>query len=236
MTEPLPTVDLDTALGTFRVYAEGTVTRALQNGQWWDEHLRPLIDEAARLRGGGAVDIGAHCGWFTRHLARKFQQVYACEPWPQSFQLLQHNCGPGRVDMYDRVHLHLWPVAAYSHHCRLDFCPESSIEDPGSYAFALDTKFAGRSVAGVPLDEYLPAAAQVALVKCDAQGADLQALQGLRQTILRCRPTVLFEWEEGLAQAQGSTWEDYLRFFHEIGYGTPERTTTDFWDYVARPR
>lgn len=220
---PADTLDLDTPLGPFRVHAEGTITRALLAGQWWDAHLKPAID---RVQGGWAVDIGAHCGWFTRYLAQRHPFVFACEPWPASFELLQYNTGVQRG-------VHSWPVAAYATTTALRFAQRNDPSDPGSWGF--NPHDAGQAVAAVCLDDYLPPVAPIALIKCDAQGADLQALQGLARTIRRARPLILFEWEATLAQDQGSTWEDYLRFFHNLDYTVPARITTDYWDYVVRP-
>lgn len=224
---------MHTSEGPFWVYAQGTITRALDEGQWWDDHLKPAIDS---IRGGAAVDIGAHFGWFTRYLATRHSQVFACEPWPASFALLQANLA--------RWHgVQCWPVAAYHCTATLGFARRNALTDAGAFGFNLKDAVGAPGeilnpvlVPAVRLDDYLPEDAPISLVKCDAQGADLQALQGMQQTIRRCQPLVLFEWEEGLAQDQDSTWEDYLRFFAEIGYSAPERITTDYWDYVARPR
>lgn len=228
------TIDLDTQLGQFRVYAEGTVTRALQAGQWWDAHLKPHIDEASD-RGGDAVDVGAHVGWFTRYLAQRFRAVYACEPWPASFALLQHNLRmAGGRGVYDDAQL--WPVAAYNQQCALGFSPANDLTDAGTFAFCPLPGAPSGMVVGLALDAYLPADAPVSLIKCDAQGADLRALQGMEKTIRRCRPLILFEWEEAMARVQDSTWDDYLAFFDRLGYQEPERVSPGFWDYCARPK
>lgn len=221
------TLDLDTSLGRMRVHGEGTITRALQAGQWWDAHLKPLIDS---VEGGCAIDIGAHVGWFTCYLAQRHARVFACEPWPASFALLQHNV-MRRPGLEHRVHA--WPVAAYNRLATLRFARRNDISDAGSFGF--NTQDAGDdAVVAVRLDDYLPADAPITLIKCDAQGADLQTLQGLERTIRRCQPLILFEWEEALAEDQGSTWADYERWFSSIDYSVT-RISEGFWDYVARP-
>lgn len=220
-------IDLDTLLGRFSLYETGTITRALRLGQWWDAHLKPILDEVPS--GGWAIDIGAHVGWFTRYLSHRFR-VVAVEPNPETFQLLtQNNYG----DTPYSVRVQCWPVAAYHQVATLSWDLRNDRTDAGACAFTPTNGL--YTVPAVPLDHYLLAHAHVSVIKCDAQGADLRALKGLRQTIARCRPLIVFEWEEGMAAWQGDTWQDYLDFFQELNY-TVERITLDYWDYVARPR
>ena len=236
MMYPTATLDLATQLGPLRVYAEGTITRALQDGQWWDDHLKPAIDS---VQHGWAVDIGAHFGWFTAYLASRHERVFACEPWPPSFALLQHNMQhhwAGGLWPHHQGRVQCWPVAAYDSTAVLRFYQGNHPADAGSFAFTPEApELAAARVVGVRLDDYLPMDAPISLVKCDAQGADLQALRGMVRTIQRCRPLIIFEWEEGLAQQQDTTWDDYLRFFDRLGY-TVERITEDYWDFVGRPK
>ncbi len=218
---------LDTLLGPFTVYDHGTITRALQEGQWWDDHLKPILDEADP---GVAIDIGAHVGWFTIYLAQRHAQVIAVEPYPSSFALLRANVArrPGLAHI-----IQTWPVAAYDRVSTLRFDARNDPTDAGGFGFT-PTEVTGPSVAGMALDPYLTQAG-VTVIKCDAQGADLRALKGLEQTIRRCRPLIIFEWEEGMAAWQGDRWQDYLDFFERLNYGV-ERITPDYYDYTARPR
>lgn len=227
------TKDLFTPLGRFRVYAEGTITRALEAGEWWDDHLKPILDE---VEGGCVLDIGAHFGWFTIYLAQRFGRVIAVEPYPPSFELLTWNVQrhPG---LEHRIQC--WPVAAYDRVEVLSFDTRNDLTDAGSFGFVPGNTHAPGAVrvAGLPLAPYLPPVpyAPITLIKCDAQGADLRALRGLHSVIERDRPLIVFEWEEGMAGWHGDTWQDYLTFFDQLNY-TVERITSDYWDYVARPR
>lgn len=216
---------LTTPLGLFKVYDQGTITRALQAGEWWDDHLKPILDEA---RVGVAIDIGAHFGWFTRYLAQRHDQVIAVEPYPESFALLQENAH------LLSLNVQCWPLAAYDRVTTLGFDPRNDRTDAGSFGFT-PPKPGYLLFPAAPLDLYLPVDAPVTVIKCDAQGADLRALKGLRQTILRCRPLIVFEWEEGMASWHGDVWQNYLDFFAGLSY-TVERITPDYWDVVARPQ
>ena len=225
---------LDTDLGPFWVYDEGTITRALEAGQWWDDHLKPILDE---VESGVAIDIGAHFGWFTIYLAQRLARVIAVEPYPSSFERLIYNV-QRRPGLEHRIQC--WPVAACDQVTVLALDPANDQTDAGSFGFTLPQPGSGIRVPAVPLDQYLPAHTwlrlhDISLIKCDAQGADLRALEGLALTIQRCRPLIVFEWEADMAGWQGDDWTDYMEFFDRIGYRV-ERITPDYWDFVARPQ
>src|SRR3989344_6694288 len=61
------------------------------------------------LRGGVAFDIGANVGYYARLMSRYAEQVYAFEPDPDNFKILQRNCAkhpnitPINMAVSDRV-------------------------------------------------------------------------------------------------------------------------------------
>jgi hypothetical protein len=92
-------------------------------------------------------------------------------------------------------------------------------------------------VRAIALDEL--ALEKVALFKVDTQGADLRVLQGAMDTIRRCRPTVLFEWERDLCSQHGTTLEEYHAFFAALDYDVSmlhETSPGRQADYLAIPR
>lgn len=216
---------LDTPLGPFECYPTGTITRALQAGQWWQEDLKPILDA---VEGGWAIDIGAHIGWFTIYLAQRVERMIALEPYPPSFQYLTANI-QHRPGLEHRIQA--WPVAAYSHPVLLDTDPRNDHSDEGSFTF---TPQAAGAYLGMPVDDYLSETAPISLIKVDAQGADLRALLGLSRTLARCRPVILFEFEQAMSAWHGHTWAHYLTFFRELSYNV-DRVSDRSWDYVARP-
>jgi FkbM family methyltransferase len=54
-----------------------------------------------------------------------------------------------------------------------------------------------------PLDSILPADFHVDFLKIDVEGGELQVLQGAVKTIVRCRPTIVFEHGLGAADYYG---------------------------------
>lgn len=224
---------VQTPLGPFLTHDTGTITRALEEGQWWDDHLKLLIDEVADPS-AWAIDLGANIGWFSVYLSRLFKWVIAVEPNLENLpllagNLLQHggsNVTIMQVAATDYQAL-LRPANAYGNWPSLE-------EDKGALAYVA-AELTLPTVLGWRMDRMVPASARVALIKSDCQGADLKALNGLSDTIEIWRPRILFEWEEGLAQHQGHGWADYEAWARRYHYAI-DRITTNYWDYVARPR
>lgn len=234
---------IQTALGPFVCY-DDTVGQALAKGEFWDQQIQPYLDEAPTH--GWALDLGANIGWFTVYLAQRgFTRVFAVEAHPVTFRVLKQNVTNAGVG--DRVTL--LQVAAYDHHLLMHLAAPEQIgwpipdpatlegcPHPASIAFVPRTSdgLAGFLTRGAPLDYVIPPDAPITLIKVDVQGCDLRALVGLRRTITRCRPLIIFEYEQGASLWHGDTWDDYLHFFTELHY-TVTRIREDLWDFVARP-
>lgn len=222
------------------------IGRIIADGQEWEPHVRHEIERAARPD-GIAIDVGAYIGLHTLTMSRWFKTVHAFEPQRGIFQIL---CG--NLALNNRLNVLLHNMGLYDRAGSMRLAPQErqEVETPvvdgnPDYAHiknaaALGFDFITEGVGDVPaiaLDDM--ALENVALVKVDAQGADLRVLRGAEATIRRCRPTILFEWERDLSQQHGSALEDYTAFFEGLGYElailqdtSPGRQA----DYIARPR
>jgi FkbM family methyltransferase len=226
------------------------IGRRLADGQEWEPHVRKAIEETAQAD-GIAIDAGAYIGIHTLTMARRFTKVHAFEPQRGIYQMLCANLALNgctnvishNAALYDRSgvvrlapqegqetalplesdgqpdYAHIDNAAALT----FDFISEGSDDRNGAPAFALDDfKFEN-----------------VRLIKIDTQGADLRVLQGALDTIRRCQPTVLFEWERDLGRRHGTTLEDFFAFFAGLNYDvtmTQETTPGTQADYIAKPR
>jgi len=235
---------VDTVQGPFRVWAVDQVGAVLSGGAFWDWPIQPAIDRAAaRQPEGWALDLGAAFGWFTVYLAKRFARVLAVEAHPDTVrELLLPNLeahGLTNVEVKQLVATdrsgpyvlapaawHGWPL-----HADLDQQPNAS-----SFAFvrypAGGEADGNLMVYGHKVDDFVPAEAEVAVIKVDVQGCDLRALVGLEQTVARCRPTIAFEIEGGPSGWHGDSEADYFRWFAERGYRVE---TLPGSNYVGEP-
>jgi hypothetical protein len=65
------------------------------------------------------------------------------------------------------------------------------------------------------MDELVPAALPITLVKIDVEGAELQVLRGGVATLARCKPFVIFEHGKGAADCYGTTPAEVFDFLTE---------------------
>ncbi|HZF28153.1 MAG TPA: FkbM family methyltransferase [Gammaproteobacteria bacterium] len=61
--------------------------------------------------------------------------------------------------------------------------------------------------------------AQVDLIKIDVEGAELLVLRGAKETIVRCKPLVVFEHSPYSAPYYGYGAEEMFGYFDDVGYG-----------------
>lgn len=167
---------------------------------WYEDLLlqaifdRFLAADAEAFRHGAALDVGANIGNHSLWLARRFARVYAFEPNPVCLRLFEANMLMNQIDNVHVFGLGLSDQAAQTlFHANLrgnlgrsGVTPELAATASRSFAVQLDC---GDRVLAAQAPEMPP----LRLIKLDIEGHEFQALCGLRETLLRHRPLVLFE-------------------------------------------
>jgi FkbM family methyltransferase len=162
------------------------------------------------------VDVGANIGYFTLLFARLVGptgHVYAFEPEPRNFDLLQRNIarnGYGNITAVPKA------VSRAAGTQRLYKNPDNLGDHRLAFAAA------GRDWVDVPvitLDDFFPSAARVDYIKMDIQGAEYGALDGARGLIARSGSLCLITelWPGGM-RAFGDDPEQYLGMLTEMGF------------------
>lgn len=214
-----------TRYGNFILRTPDVVGDFIRAGGFWDEHLHDLIIRHSDKE-AIAVDAGAYVGFHSCFMARYFGKVISFEPQPVIFRMLAANF---LLNGHENVEIH--NSALYDRECLMRIAdPEkqeipvtlkdnqvdySILSNAGALAFEVTEPVAG-SVQAYPLDSLN--LNNVKFIKIDTQGCDLKVLLGARETILRCRPVVVYEFEHELSEAHQSPRSEYERFFEEVGY------------------
>jgi FkbM family methyltransferase len=178
--------------------------------------LEPPVQEALRrLLAPGDVfyDVGANIGFFTILAARLVGpegRVVAFEPVPACAQAVAHN-----IALNDFAHAEIREeaVGAAGGRARLLVVGEASwshLASTGRHADVRDEI----DVTVVAVDELVQAGtiAPPDVVKIDTEGAELQAIAGMRATIERHRPAIVCELHD--------TNEPFVALMDELGYAT----------------
>ena len=156
------------------------------------------------------VDVGANCGLYTRRLARLSRQVHAFEPSQQMARLLRRTSARN-------VRIHEIALSDHDGGAEL-FIPQG--EDGLVYGLASLEERVGTS--GRAISAHVPIARldavidqDVAFVKVDVEGHELNVLNGAVELVERCQPVFLVEAEDRhRAEATRSVFE----FFREKAY------------------
>ncbi|MBL0159175.1 MAG: FkbM family methyltransferase [Bryobacterales bacterium] len=232
--------------GLFVVKVGDLVSDTIAATGVWDPHVLATVEEVARTRHGVAIDAGAHIGFMTVAMAARFSRVLSFEPNSFNYQLLSANValnGCGNVTCIQE--------ALFSHETQISLAanPQQEIPMPlsaegafdglgasnlGAYSFVENGSGLSR-VRARALDSFQ--LADVGLIKIDVQGADGEVLAGARDTLARCRPVVVFEWEELLARNFGVSFQTVVESLNGLNYKLEvlKRSSEKQVDYIARP-
>jgi FkbM family methyltransferase len=166
--------------------------------------------------GAVAVDVGAHKGaytWWMRRAVGETGEVYAFEPQPrlaEDLRALASGGGYRNVIVENlglssaagRMMLHV-PGGATS--------PGASLEPSakGARSFAVDV---------TTLDDYFDAdeASRIRLLKCDAEGHELEVFKGAGRLLAEAGPCLLFECER--RHRRSGSVEEVFHFLQGLGY------------------
>jgi FkbM family methyltransferase len=215
-------------------------------GGLWDKHVLDLAQEVSRSRGGRALDIGSHLGAVAVGLASMFDEVIGFEPNDFNFKILSAN-----VVINGLKNVRLFNRGVYSRETNLALGEQEKQEiaiskdefgkfdghaagNLGAYLFTEQTDgvfgHVARTIDSYQFDE-------VSFIKIDVQGADGEVLMGALETIRRCQPVVVFEWEDLLSRNFNVTFDHVVGCLADIGYVvTPLKVHNEKQiDYVARP-
>jgi len=210
---------------------------------WFQDVLRP---------GQVFVDVGANIGYYTllgSRLVGDGGHVFAIEAHPRMSELLNRN-----VIINGRFNITAWQRAAWSQaetlkfHARRHFASNSSAGSLGHQELELlhdDEEVL--EVRAVRLDEMLVDVPKVDVIKIDVEGAELQVVTGLANTLQANRDvTVMFEWSPGQLEMVGNSPAALLELMRDHGFnfrlmerglssiGDTELLETHYGNVVAR--
>ncbi|MHA1263502.1 MAG: FkbM family methyltransferase [Candidatus Freyarchaeota archaeon] len=174
------------------------------------EHEKEIWNHVTCPKGGGAVDVGAHQGFYTTKLAKEAGEdgsVLAFEPVPNNLRVLWYNLELNNLrnvvlvqkavsDYEGKGEMFTYKVETAKDSAK-HFLRGSSPHEP-FYAEYLKGKPASppehsMKVDVTYLDRYIPSIRRVDIVKIDVEGAELRVLKGAWQLLKRFNPKIVLE-------------------------------------------
>ena len=189
--------------------AEEVDINATYDAQTFAVMARVLTSDAV------SVDVGCHAGQILDEMRRlaPHGHHYAFEPLPDLFQSLRE-----RYPQSGNVTLHNMALSDAAG----TFTFQHVVSNPGYSGFRKrrydrpEEQVVETEVTAVRLDQILPEDTRVSLIKIDVEGAELQVLQGARETLRRDRPVVVFEHGLGAADVYGTRPEQVYDLLSEF--------------------
>ena len=148
----------------------------------WEQWMSPIIEKYCSLN-TISLDIGSHIGTHTLQMAAHSQLVYAFEPNSHAFQTLKLNCS-------GRPNIKLFPFAVGEKTTqvpfkRMNINSRSFVEHFSNVIY----------VQQISIDDLqLP---KVGFIKIDIEGGEVSAFKGMRKTLQRWQPIIVYEDHDG---------------------------------------
>jgi len=184
------------------------------------ELFEPEVIELARriIRPGTTVlDLGSNFGQMTMEFSRAVGpqgRVYAFEAQGRVFEILKKN-----IEANDLRNIEAVFAAVLDESGKVFRFPEpdwSRFATYGSFNLPLDSK-QGQEVTSIRIDDLI-FERPISFMKVDVQGCDLFAMRGARETILRHRMPILFEFEQRFQEIYKTSFQEYVDFVNSINY------------------
>ncbi len=165
------------------------------------------------------VDIGANIGAYTliaSKMVTKYGKVFAFEPAKHVYDQLLRNIS---LNQFENIRLE--KLALFDKKTKLELkissnanLGMSSIHDHDEETGEIEV------VEAISGDEYFKqiAPSRMDLIKLDIEGAELFALQGLKQTIEKFRPLILIELSEAVLQRSNINKMEIIHFIEHLHY------------------
>lgn len=199
------------------------VINNIKNGKYFEPEIIELAKQYIK-EGTLVLDVGANYGQMSVAFSKIVGngKVYSFEAEPLIFEILGRN-----ILANDCKNVKTIPGAVYNKVGVKLIFPEPDFkrfDSYGSYGIDPNAK-EGRTVESITIDS-LKITEPISFIKIDIQGCDLFALQGAKETILRNKMPILFEFEQQFQDEFHTSFNDYVDFVKSINYKF-EKTVMD---------
>lgn len=194
------------------------------HGEWDGNEMREVLNHLPR--NPVFLDVGSYFGYYALMVARHApgaSRVFALEPVPSNFALLEHN-----IHLNQMSNVTALPLAASDRVGEADLVlpPAANL---GSGHLSLAAAFPDamvQRVRTVTLDAFVrdQELDTVDFIKLDVEGVELAVLRGARETLQRFKPGVLLELNPPALRAAGVEARALLRLLEGLGYDFHETT------------
>ncbi|MCJ7856664.1 FkbM family methyltransferase [Lachnospiraceae bacterium NSJ-143] len=143
------------------------------------EYGTETLFESIVEEGMSVLDIGANLGMFTLRALRKGAVVYAYEPTPSIFKILEQNIKNNGFNSK----VALFNNAVFNEEKTIEFSITEGTCGQSNNLFSKEGTLGSVMVKTVVIDEHLKHVEKIDIIKMDIEGSEYFALKGMRKTI-----------------------------------------------------
>jgi FkbM family methyltransferase len=211
---------------------EDVIINAMKNGIYFDQHIIDIANEYIRA-GSVVLDIGANLGQMSIYFSKRVGEigkVYSFDADDYIFRFLQKNLSANNCENAEAIFGAVYNVSdKILHFPKQDFVKYGAY---GSYGLNPSSND-GRQVKSIKIDD-LNIQGDISFIKIDIQGSDLFALEGAKETILKNKMPIIFEFEQQFQAEFKTSFQDYVDFVDSISYKF--HSVVDGINYLIVPR
>jgi FkbM family methyltransferase len=168
-------------------------------------------------KGDVVLDIGAHIGYYTiifSELVGSTGKVYAFEPLPKNFQLLKKT-----VETNNLTNVEIFQNIVSDKNETLDFYT-SKLDSVGNRMYNSDEAASKIEINSISIDEFLKNKSnKVDFVKMDIQGAEVLAIDGMKETLQNNKKLkIIQEWWPEAIKKYDRIPDSHLNFLEKLGF------------------
>ncbi len=186
--------------------------------------------------GSVVLDVGAHIGYFTLKSGVRVGgrgRVVAFEPNPGALETLRANVAASHA-----ANVTVVPVVCMDRETTLTLYDAFPRHNSGGASLSRANAGEGSrgvSVCGRPIDDVLRELGiqRVNAMKIDVEGAELYALLGAKETLLRSHPKIVIEVRPATLAGMNTTAEDLFSFLKQVGYTRGRQIGPEDWEWTA---
>lgn len=214
-----------------------SVACTLARGKFFEPQIIELGKRYIK-NGSTVIDMGANFGQMSIEFSKFVGvegKVYSFEAQNTVFNFLKKNIGSNECN-----NVYIFENAVYNKDGELVYFPKHDFSETSLFK---GVPYSGLSLIGdikngVPVKtitiDSLHIETPVSFIKVDVQGADLFGMQGAINTILKHKPTIVFEFEQSVQSEFKTSFDDYVEFVKSINYKFVEVVSSI--NYVIAPK
>ena len=198
----------------------------------WEPEVTRIVES---LQAGAVfIDVGAHVGYYSLLASTRVGatgRVVSVEPNPSTAERLRRN-----IRLSSAVNVVVQELACTDTEKTLRFFQAGPYNTGGS-SLSAKTAASAKEVAvrGLPLDAIVKSLdlRRIDLVKIDVEGAELQVLRGMKESLVKYHPKVVIELIPWILANLGASVHEVSSFLHQTGY--VQEHQIDAVDYLWVP-